>query len=248
THATFRWAKRSSEVGGTGSAVTCGGAGLTTVDRRRAAGAKGIRDRMEPSVGPVNGSARAPSQDDEVAAEDDAAEVARYSQRLLNEGHESRVGKRDAEAMKFLGNASFHGELGLAKDVPRAIELLTEAAELGSVEAHYNLGHTYYNGDGAQEDKPRGIRHWKEAATKGHVFSRNNLGMVEFENGNCELAVRHWMISAKLGYDKSLNYIKEMFMAGRATKAQYAEALRGYADAVEEMKSHQREEATRLGL
>ncbi|EJK68193.1 hypothetical protein THAOC_10651, partial [Thalassiosira oceanica] len=53
----------------------------------RAAGAKGIRDRME-SVGPDNGSALAPSQDDEVAAEGDAAEVARYSQQLLTEGHE----------------------------------------------------------------------------------------------------------------------------------------------------------------
>ena len=46
-----------------------------------------------------------------------------------------------------------------------------------------------------------------------------------------------------------LSPIKGMFMKGRATKAQYAEALRGYGDAAEEMKSHQREEAkTRLGF
>ena len=39
-------------------------------------------------------------------------------------------------------------------------------------------------------------------------------------------------------------------MRGEATKAQYAEALRGYGDAVEEiqMKSPQREEAKRLGI
>ena len=37
--------------------------------------------------------------------------------------------------------------------------------------------------------------------------------------------------------------IKEMFTDGDATKAQYAEALKGYQDAVEETKSHQREEA-----
>ncbi|EJK55620.1 hypothetical protein THAOC_24633 [Thalassiosira oceanica] len=119
-----------------------------------AAGAKVIRDRME-SVGPDNGSAQAPSQNEATAAGADdrpAAEVARYSQRLLNEGHEraeghrsprptddvsglamirKRVDKRDADAIDYLGKKYCHGKLGLKKDVPRAIELFTEAAELG---------------------------------------------------------------------------------------------------------------------
>ena len=51
------------------------------------------------------------------------------------------------------------------------------------------------------------------------------------------------MISAKLGLKDSLDAIKDMFTDGDATKDQYAEALRGYRDAVEETKSHQREEA-----
>ncbi|EJK65557.1 hypothetical protein THAOC_13565 [Thalassiosira oceanica] len=132
---------------------------------------------------------------------------------------------------------------------PRAIEFLTEAAELGSLSAHCNLGARYYTGDGVEEDKPRGIRHWQQAAMKGDVLSRHFLGYDEFQNkGNCKLAVQHWMISAKMGNEDSLNDIKHMFMKGEATKAQYAEALRGYGDAAEEMKSHQREEATRLGL
>ena len=50
------------------------------------------------------------------------------------------------------------------------------------------------------------------------------------------------MISTKMGYEESLTKIKDMFMKGHATKAQYAEALRGYQDAVEETKSPQREE------
>ena len=84
---------------------------------------------------------------------------------------------------------------------------------------------------------------------KGHVLSRNNLGVVEnIINKNCELAVRHWMISVKMGDEKSLDDIKDMFMKGHATKAQYAEALRGYQDAIEKMKSPQREEAKRLGM
>ena len=51
-----------------------------------------------------------------------------------------------------------------------------------------------------------------------------------------------------MGYESSLNAIKDMFKDGQATKPQYSEALFGYRDAVEEMKSPQREEAKRLGF
>ena len=72
---------------------------------------------------------------------------------------------------------------------------------------------------------------------KGNAHSRHALGVVEYLKENDELAVQHWMISAKMGYEGSLNEIRDMFMEGHAAKAQYAEALRGYQDAVEEMKS-----------
>ncbi|EJK47367.1 hypothetical protein THAOC_33913 [Thalassiosira oceanica] len=141
---------------------------------------------------------------------DDASELAMI---------QKRVSKRDAAAIFHLGTKHFHGELGLTKDVPRANELFTEAAELGSVNAHHDLGIAYYYGDGVQEDKPRGVRHWQQAAMEGHVSSRHNLGFDAFKNGNCELAVQHWMISAKMGDEDSLNDIKDMFMEGQATKA-----------------------------
>ena len=161
---------------------------------------------------------------------------------------QKRVDKGDAEALHFLGEQYYKSELGLAEDVPRAIELLTRAAKLGSLEAHYQLGIVYYYGDVVEEDKPRGIYHWQQASIKGDAESRRKLGVVEFHKENYGLAVQHWMISAKMGYEGSLNNIKTMFMEGHATKAQYAEALRGYGDAVEEMKSPRREEAKRLGV
>ena len=161
---------------------------------------------------------------------------------------QKRVDRGDAEAITFLGGKYYHGELGLPKNVPQGIELWTEAAELGSLEACYNLGLVYYTGNGVEEDKPRGIRHWQQAAMKGDVESRHSLGIVEDNNGNYELALQHWMISAKMGFEDSLNCIKRFFKKGVATKAQYAEALLGYRDAVEEMKSPQREEAKRLGV
>ena len=121
---------------------------------------------------------------------------------------QKRVDKGDAEAIKVLGDQYCHGDLGLAKDVTRAIELWTEAAELGSLDAHCNLGVVYYNGDDVEEDKQRGIEHWQQGAMKGDVGSRHSLAIVEYDNGNCELAVQHWMISAKMGHEVSLNDIK----------------------------------------
>jgi len=59
--------------------------------------------------------------------------------------------------------------------------------------------------------------------------------------------VRHLVISAKMGHKESLEVIKEYSMNGAASKEQYADALKGYQCAVEEMNSHDRDEAKRLG-
>ncbi|EJK54163.1 hypothetical protein THAOC_26274 [Thalassiosira oceanica] len=140
---------------------------------------------------------------------------------------QKRVSKGDADAINYHAGQYFLGNIGLPKDVPRAVELFTEAAELGSIDARNSLGSRYYFGEGVKEDKPRGVLLWQEAAMKGHVLARHNLGADEFNNGNCELAVQHWMISAKMGYDVSLNAIKKMFLRGQATKAHYAKHCGG---------------------
>ena len=166
---------------------------------------------------------------------------------------QARMEKKDPEAIYHLGEKYFQGGLGLRKDTRRAIELWTEAAELGSIEALYNLGVLYYTGEGVEQDEVKGIQFYKKAAMQGHVLSRNNLGCHEYDaeestdKKNYDRAARHFLISAKMGWKDSLGNIKVMFMEGLATKELYAEALRGYRDAVDEMKSHDRDEANRLG-
>ncbi|EJK44245.1 hypothetical protein THAOC_37236 [Thalassiosira oceanica] len=132
--------------------------------------------------------------------------------------------------------------LGLQKDMRKAVELWTEAAELGSIDALFNLGLSYFHGEGVQQDNAKAADFWTKAAMQGHAESRYNLGSLEGRKGNHDRAVRHWLISAKMGDERSLETIKEAFKAGAATKEQYAEALKRYQDAVEEMKSHDRDE------
>ena len=83
---------------------------------------------------------------------------------------------------------------------------------------------------------------------RGHVKARFNLGWEEYNAGNCDLALQHWMLAANLGDQDALKNIKAMFMKGLATKADYAAALRGYQSAVEKMRSPDRDEAKSLGL
>ena len=81
-------------------------------------------------------------------------------------------------------------------------------------------------------------------------MSRYNLGCCEVKwelRPRKETLPRHFLISAKMGQKKSVEVIKNYFMTGLVTKEQYAEALKGYQDAIEEMKSQDRDEAKRLG-
>ena len=164
---------------------------------------------------------------------------------------QARVEKKDPVAINSLGEKYRTGELGLQKDMRkdmrRAVKLYTEAAELGSIEALFNLGIAYEYGRVVEKDKTKSFHYYKKAAMQGHVESRHNLGPLEGERGNCDRAVRHLLISAKMGDNKSVEMIKKLFKDGLATKEQYAEALKGYQGAVEEWKSHDRDEAKRLG-
>ena len=154
-----------------------------------------------------------------------------------------RVDVGDPMAIYFLGNKYRYGEYDLEMDVPKAVELYERAAEHGIKDAHFGLGCMYIEGTDVEKDTAKAIKHFEAAAMRGHVLARHNLGCMEFNHRNYDLALQHFLISAKLGYDDALNEVKQMFMDGRATKADYAAALLGYQSAAEEMRSPDRDEA-----
>ena len=159
---------------------------------------------------------------------------------------QKRVNAGDPMAIYHLGNKYSDGDDGLEKDVTRTVELWERAAELGLKEAHHNLGCLYDEGTDVEKDTAKAVLHWEAAAVKGDANARCNLGAIEYNSENYDLALQHFMIAAKLGDQDSLNNIKDMFMDGLATKADYAEALRGHHSAVEEMRSPDRDEARLL--
>ena len=133
---------------------------------------------------------------------------------------QARVEKKDPAAINHLGDKYYFGalELGLQKDSQKAVELWTEAADLGSIEALDNLGNAYCDGNGVQEDEAKGIYFYEIAAMQGDVSSRHNIGVIEGQKGNHDRALRHFLISAKMGDKLSVEQIKKSYRFGFATK------------------------------
>ena len=74
-------------------------------------------------------------------------------------------------------------------------------------------------------------------------MARNNLGILEKRSGNIDRALKHFMIAVEFGNSKSLVHIKQLYMAGNATKDDYEKALRSYQACLDEIKSAGRDEA-----
>ena len=60
-------------------------------------------------------------------------------------------------AINVLGTKYYYGSNGLRKNVQRAVELWTEAAELRSVDALFNLGYAYDFAEWVQEDRTKAV-------------------------------------------------------------------------------------------
>ena len=115
--------------------------------------------------------------------------------------------------------------------------------ELGFAPAYYNIANAYYNSIGVERDTKKAKHYYQLAAVEGHVKARFNLGLLEEKAGNMSRSLKHYMIAAGFGHDKSLKKIREFYVNGDATKDEYAKALRAHQKYIDRIKSAQRDEA-----
>ncbi len=127
------------------------------------------------------------------------------------------------------------------KKYTKAFEYYTKAAKLGDVDSHYRLADLYLHGQGVEKDEGKATYHLEEAAIKGHPDARSNLAIAEWQNGNIERAVKHWIIAAAQGNDGSIKVLMDVFKAGSVSKEDLTAALRAHQAAVDATKSLQRE-------
>ena len=156
-----------------------------------------------------------------------------YTKRLMK-----RVEADDPEAICDMGTKRF-----LDGDYQSAFDYFAKGVAFGDVEAHYQLSVLYREGKGVEKDEKKKVYHLEQAAIGGHPKARHNLGYIEAENGQDDRAVKHFIIAAKLGVEKSLENVKGLYKAGYVSKEDFTAALRGYQAAIAAEKSPQREEA-----
>ena len=155
-----------------------------------------------------------------------------------------RVEAGDCNAINRLGFSYYEGSNGLEQNHKKAIELWHQAGKLGCALSYYNIGNAYMDGIGvAGIDMDKARHYWELGAIGGDDSSRHNLGVYEFEKGNINRAMKHFIIAVKMGYKKSLYAIRESFFYGEMLAVDYERSLQSYQDYIDEIKSDQRDEA-----
>ncbi len=162
-------------------------------------------------------------------------EPLRATDEEIEKDQKKRVEANDPIALLQMGKRCYHSE-----EYDGAFEYFTKAAELGEMDAHYELSCLYQQGKGVEKDMEKLVHHLEEAAIGGHPLARYNLGIHEGNNGSIDRMLKHFIIAAKLGDDGALDDVKKGFMSGYASKEDYEAALRGHQAAVDETKSEQR--------
>ena len=147
-----------------------------------------------------------------------------------------RIEANDPAAMAEMG-----GDYYREGDYSGAFNYFSKAAKLGDLDAHYQLGVMYREGNGVGKDEEKEVFHLEKAAVGGHPGARHNLGVIEGNNGSIERAVKHFIIAANLGWDDSMKALWKEYSAGHITKKDLESVLRTHQAAVDATKSSQRE-------
>jgi hypothetical protein len=146
-----------------------------------------------------------------------------------------RVKVNDPNALRKMGSRYYKEE-----DYDKAFEYYTKAAELGDAASHYGLGCMYRYGRGVEKDKSKMICHYMKAAIGGNPYARHYLGCHDKDN---KRAVKHLIIAANLGYERSMKQLWKRYSAGHITKENLESTLRSHKAAIDATKSAQRDAA-----
>ena len=143
------------------------------------------------------------------------------------------TGEEESERMKKMAESGIamaiynigvfynDGLYGFPVDFTKANEFFLKAGELGCAVAYYNLSTSYRNGEGVDVDKEKAKYFCELAAMNGDARARYSLGCMEVDDGNEHRACKHFILSAKAGFKKSLDAVKIGFMDGIITKDEY---------------------------
>ena len=146
-----------------------------------------------------------------------------------------------ADAEYELGRYFFVGAHTGRPQYDKAIEHWTRAAELGNLNAAFNLGKIYYDGEHAEEDREKSSYYYKIAAEGGDAEAQFIIGnhyqhgigvSVDFQKAN-----EWYQRSAEQGNVDALTNLGINYMEGRGVEMDYEKAVGWYKRAAEQYLS-----------
>ena len=158
-----------------------------------------------------------------------------------------RMKANDAQAFFEMGYYYREGKHGVRQNYVKSVEHMEKAAKLGLASANYNLGCSYHNGDGVQRDMKKAKHYWSLAAVQGDLSARHSLAGYEFNNEkDISRAMKHYRLAAEHGNPDSMRTIHAGILRGYVTKNEYEEILRSHNEALELVKSDERDKAREI--
>ena len=136
--------------------------------------------------------------------------------------------KRGGELKKilfFLLLLSSVAQAGICYREGMPIDLLTQCADQGDVNAQRNLGLMYFNGDGVTKDYNLAFRWYIKAAEQGDAHAQFNLGLMYKEASGVliddDKAFEWFSKAAEQGYADAQNYLGLAYAKGEGTPQDY---------------------------
>ncbi len=129
------------------------------------------------------------------------------------------------------------GQEGLEKDPDKAVQYFLEAAEIGSVDAQWNLGLLYNEGIGVERSGEEAKYWFEKAAKAGHARAQFNLSIMYMTGDGAEedidKAADYMKLSADAGFVDAAFGLAELYSVGRGVTKNLDEAVRWFKVAAE---------------
>jgi TPR repeat protein len=119
----------------------------------------------------------------------------------------------------------------------KAVQLFLKAAEIGSLEAKWNLGLIYKDGIGVERNMEEARRWFEVAAGNGHPLAQYNLGLMYLigSGGESDLSksIEYFTMSAEAGNPDAAFGLGELYLIGDAVTKSEEKALNWFMVAAE---------------
>lgn len=109
-------------------------------------------------------------------------------------------------------------------DFLTALRLLRPLAEQGNAGAQFNLGASYFKGEGVAQDHEQAEKWFRLAAQQGYVNAQSSLGVLYLIRNDFKGALPWVQLSADHGYPPSQGNLGIMYANGQGVAKDYVRA------------------------